>query len=109
MDLKFTLQSDGFRNLSSRQEWWEVQENCSNFHWLPHSKRCGFLTLYTFNDKAFPEGLSFISGGGYRYFIVFVHYFKQNSVPLTQVKLMIVMTAKIFWVIFESHGHIRTY
>ncbi|XP_066947530.1 piezo-type mechanosensitive ion channel component isoform X4 [Macrobrachium rosenbergii] len=67
VDLEFTLRSGGFRNLSSRQEWWEVQENnCTNFKQLPHNQRCGFgfLTVYTFNDKAFPEGLSLISGGG---------------------------------------------
>lgn len=66
VDLQLTLQSAGFADLASRQEWWEVQENCENhyFDWLPHYKHCRFLTIYTFNDKTFPKGLSFISGGG---------------------------------------------
>ncbi|XP_071541022.1 piezo-type mechanosensitive ion channel component isoform X2 [Panulirus ornatus] len=66
VDLKFTLQSDGFELLSSRQEWWEVQEDCGDdyFNWLPRGRQCHFLTIYTFSDKAFPKGLSFISGGG---------------------------------------------
>ncbi|XP_037802529.1 LOW QUALITY PROTEIN: piezo-type mechanosensitive ion channel component-like [Penaeus monodon] len=51
-------------NLSSTQEWWEVEEECKHFTWLPRGSECRFLTIYTFNDKAFPEGLSFISGGG---------------------------------------------
>ncbi|KAB7495228.1 hypothetical protein Anas_05505, partial [Armadillidium nasatum] len=29
VDLNFTLQSDGFQSLSSTQEWWEVEEDCS--------------------------------------------------------------------------------
>ncbi|MPC15684.1 Piezo-type mechanosensitive ion channel component [Portunus trituberculatus] len=66
VDLKLTLQSAGLGNLVSRQKWWEVQENCENgyFGWLPHYSQCRFLTIYTFNDKTFPKGLSFISGGG---------------------------------------------
>nr|XP_027235596.1 piezo-type mechanosensitive ion channel component-like [Penaeus vannamei] len=64
VDLRLTLQSDGFGNLSSTQEWWEVEEECKHFTWLPRGSECRFLTIYTFNDKAFPEGLSFISGGG---------------------------------------------
>nr|UEE08537.1 putative piezo-like channel protein [Astacus leptodactylus] len=66
VDLKFTLQSDGFGKLSSTQEWWEVEEDCANgyYDWLPRGQQCHFLTLYTFSDKAFPKGLSFISGGG---------------------------------------------
>ncbi|KAG0723512.1 Piezo-type mechanosensitive ion channel component [Chionoecetes opilio] len=66
VDLKLTLQSGGFGNLASRQEWWEVQEKCEDryFDWLPRHRQCRFLTIYTFNDKTFPKGLSFISGGG---------------------------------------------
>ncbi|KAF2363287.1 Piezo non-specific cation channel R-Ras-binding domain, partial [Trinorchestia longiramus] len=47
-------------------EWFEVEEDCSKqyFTWLPRDKECQYLTMYTFNDKSFPEGLSFISGGG---------------------------------------------
>ena len=67
MDLNFTLQSANLGNLSATQEWWEVEEDCSKgtFKWLPRDKACRYLTMYTFNDKSFPEGLSFISGGGY--------------------------------------------
>lgn len=66
VDLKFTLQSAGFKNLSSRQQWWEVEEDCTNgyYDWMPGGRQCHFLTVYTFSDKAFPKGLSFISGGG---------------------------------------------
>ncbi|KAG7166218.1 Piezo-type mechanosensitive ion channel component-like [Homarus americanus] len=48
------------------EEWWEVEEDCSKsyYNWLPRGKQCHFLTVYTFSDKAFPKGLSFISGGG---------------------------------------------
>lgn len=66
VDLSVKLQSDGFGELVSRQEWWEVQENCEDgyYDWLPRHRQCRFLTIYTFNDKTFPKGLSFISGGG---------------------------------------------
>jgi hypothetical protein len=70
VDLSFTLVSDTFsveaRDLLSAQEWFEVEEDCSKKHfaWLPKDKECKYLTMYTFNDKSFPEGLSFISGGG---------------------------------------------
>jgi hypothetical protein len=52
---------------SDSQEWWVVQENCTENekkYQLPLSKRCDLLYLYTFNEKAFPPTLSIISGGG---------------------------------------------
>ncbi|XP_035705079.1 piezo-type mechanosensitive ion channel component isoform X2 [Folsomia candida] len=49
------------------EEWWVVEEDCNEqekSHGLPLSDRCAHLNLYTFNEKAFPPTLSFISGGG---------------------------------------------
>jgi hypothetical protein len=49
------------------EEWWVVEEECTEkekLHQIPLSDKCAHLNLYTFNDKAFPPTLSFISGGG---------------------------------------------
>ncbi|KAK6619398.1 hypothetical protein RUM44_003780, partial [Polyplax serrata] len=52
------------------QEWWEVSEMCDDENYknilslLPHNDCNLFLTMFTFNDKAFPATLSFISGKG---------------------------------------------
>ncbi|KAG8229188.1 hypothetical protein J437_LFUL001060 [Ladona fulva] len=76
-----------FRNLSLKFrhgpvfEWWEVGEVCSDpiysailshlpFHddVNPNTGDCPYLTIFTFNDKAFPAGLNFISGAGPKHF-----------------------------------------
>lgn len=65
-DLYLTLDRDN----ASREHWWEVGESCADNEYkdllslLPLNDRCKSLQMYTFNDKAFPAGLSFFSGGG---------------------------------------------
>ncbi|XP_075212450.1 piezo type mechanosensitive ion channel component isoform X3 [Lycorma delicatula] len=49
--------------------WWVLKEDCTDKVYeevlkkLPHNN-CEFLVMYTFNDKAFPATLNFISGKG---------------------------------------------
>ena len=51
------------------EEWWDIKEMCDirPTHILPLDS-CGdplnVLSLFTFNDKAFPSTLTFLSGGG---------------------------------------------
>ncbi|XP_059490786.1 piezo-type mechanosensitive ion channel component-like isoform X3 [Neocloeon triangulifer] len=65
-DLLLTLDRDD----ENREHWWEVGESCTDEEYkdllshLPLNDRCKSLQMYTFNDKAFPAGLSFFSGGG---------------------------------------------
>jgi hypothetical protein len=65
-DLFLTLDRDN----ASREHWWEVGEGCDDEEYktllslMPLNDRCKTLQMYTFNDKAFPAGLSFFSGGG---------------------------------------------
>lgn len=63
----------GKSNIGVSQQWWEVSEICNisenNYRdflsKLPINDCNLFLTMFTFNDKAFPATLSFISGKGY--------------------------------------------
>lgn len=62
----------GKSNIGVAQQWWEVSEICdmSDYNYkeflsrLPINECKLFLTIFTFNDKAFPATLSFISGKG---------------------------------------------
>lgn len=66
-----------FRNLtlqlheSGLDKWWEVLENCSDPFYanvlgnLPYANCISNTVLYTFSDKLFPEGLSWLTAGGY--------------------------------------------
>ncbi|XP_012270066.1 piezo-type mechanosensitive ion channel component [Orussus abietinus] len=53
----------------AEQQWWVVNENCDDLIYdlllskVPRND-CRFIMMFLFNDKAFPEGLSFISGLG---------------------------------------------
>ncbi|XP_067001205.2 piezo-type mechanosensitive ion channel component isoform X3 [Anabrus simplex] len=58
-----------YGNLKSTQEWWELTEDCQDDNYRNYLKNipkedCDYLVLYTFNDKAFPATLNFLSGGG---------------------------------------------
>ncbi|XP_015127425.1 piezo-type mechanosensitive ion channel component isoform X5 [Diachasma alloeum] len=50
-------------------QWWVVDENCDDqmymnlLRFIPLND-CNYIFMFLFNDKAFPEGLSFISGVG---------------------------------------------
>ncbi|EEB17348.1 conserved hypothetical protein [Pediculus humanus corporis] len=60
----------GESNIGITQQWWEVRETCDDENYknilsrLPLNECNLFLTMFTFNDKAFPATLSFISGKG---------------------------------------------
>jgi Protein of unknown function (DUF3595). len=54
---------------SSSQGWWYLTESCNDDNYENFLKKidddnCNKLVMYTFNDKAFPKTLSFISGEG---------------------------------------------
>ncbi|XP_017766739.1 PREDICTED: piezo-type mechanosensitive ion channel component isoform X2 [Eufriesea mexicana] len=68
-----------FRNISlhlstdaeccARQKWWIVKEVCNDTLYDQLLSRvplndCKYIMMFLFNDKTFPEGLSFISGFG---------------------------------------------
>ncbi|XP_063241990.1 piezo-type mechanosensitive ion channel component-like isoform X9 [Bacillus rossius redtenbacheri] len=60
-----------YRDLDVGKLWWELkEENCPDptpavLKQLPYFKNdCVQMLIYTFNEKAFPKGLSVISGGG---------------------------------------------
>lgn len=78
----FNFISATFRNISIKlktgessiktvQQWWEVSELCDDENYkstlshLPLNDCKLFITIFTFNDKAFPATLSFISGKGF--------------------------------------------
>jgi hypothetical protein len=63
-----SLEYYGDNQLSS-QGWWSLTETCSDENYENFLKKldddhCSKLVMYTFNDKAFPKTLSFISGEG---------------------------------------------
>lgn len=56
-------------NGTANMQWWVVDENCDDLLYTDLLKSiplndCGYIFMFLFNDKAFPEGLSFISGFG---------------------------------------------
>ncbi|XP_043265377.1 piezo-type mechanosensitive ion channel component [Colletes gigas] len=53
----------------ARQKWWIVREVCDDDLFNQRLKNvplnnCKYIMMFLFNDKTFPEGLSFISGFG---------------------------------------------
>jgi hypothetical protein len=63
-----TLEYNG-DNRPSSQDWWSLTETCSDENYENFLRRidddhCSQLVMYTFNDKSFPQSLSFISGEG---------------------------------------------
>ena len=53
----------------AKQQWWVVQEDVSDPFYALLLKNIPlndkkYIMMFLFNDKAFPEGLSFISGFG---------------------------------------------
>ncbi|CAL8113936.1 unnamed protein product [Orchesella dallaii] len=70
-NLTLTLKTPAPNQITS-QDWWVIEEDCQEFKVkedkiqdLPKGDQCNHLNIYTFNEKAFPPTLSFISGGGY--------------------------------------------
>ncbi|XP_076765205.1 piezo type mechanosensitive ion channel component isoform X3 [Xylocopa sonorina] len=56
-------------NCCARQKWWVVNEVCNDSLYNQLLSRvplndCKYIMMFLFNDKTFPEGLSFISGFG---------------------------------------------
>lgn len=69
-NLTLTLNTPAEGQMTS-QDWWIIEEDCQDIKSkedkiqdLPKGDDCQHLNLYTFNEKAFPPTLSFISGGG---------------------------------------------
>lgn len=57
------------KDCCARQQWWEVREMCTDPTYDLLLKKvplndCNYIMMFLFNDKAFPEDLSFISGFG---------------------------------------------
>lgn len=70
-NLTLILKNPAEGQITTSQDWWIVEEDCQEFKVkedkiqdLPKGDYCQHLNLYTFNEKAFPPTLSFISGGG---------------------------------------------
>jgi hypothetical protein len=64
-----TLQLSTDKECCAHQQWWILNETCTdNFYKnilneIPLND-CDYVMMFLFNDKAFPESLSFISGFG---------------------------------------------
>ncbi|XP_071635421.1 piezo-type mechanosensitive ion channel component isoform X5 [Temnothorax longispinosus] len=57
------------KSCCAHQQWWMVREVCTDSAYTDFLSRiplnnCTNIMMFLFNDKAFPEGLSFISGFG---------------------------------------------
>nr|XP_033182919.1 piezo-type mechanosensitive ion channel component isoform X12 [Bombus vancouverensis nearcticus] len=66
-DVSLHLSTDA--DCCARQKWWIVKEVCNDTLYDQLLKRvplndCKYIMMFLFNDKTFPEGLSFISGFG---------------------------------------------
>ncbi|KAG7188826.1 hypothetical protein KM043_008433 [Ampulex compressa] len=66
-DIRLHLSID--RDCCAHQKWWIVHEVCDDpFYEYPLRQvplnDCNYIMMFLFNDKAFPEELSFISGFG---------------------------------------------
>ncbi|XP_046824974.1 piezo-type mechanosensitive ion channel component isoform X4 [Vespa crabro] len=64
-----SLQLSIDRQCCANQQWWNVQEVCDDRFYLDLLQKiplndCKYITMFLFNDKVFPEELSFISGFG---------------------------------------------
>ncbi|XP_071867863.1 piezo type mechanosensitive ion channel component isoform X7 [Bombus fervidus] len=66
-DVSLHLSTDA--DCCARQKWWIVKEVCNDSLYDQLLRRvplndCKYIMMFLFNDKTFPEGLSFISGFG---------------------------------------------
>ncbi|XP_023243944.1 piezo-type mechanosensitive ion channel component 1-like isoform X2 [Centruroides sculpturatus] len=86
--LLISLKSGNFNNLTSRTQWWEVQEYCnkSNFPFsFLRVDDCKYLRILIFNDRVFPSKFYLISRYGiiglYTTFVMLVsHMIRSNFV-----------------------------
>lgn len=93
MDEKIVNDNHLYRNISlflssepdccSHKKWWIVNEVCNDTLYERLLSRvplndCKYIMMYLFNDKTFPEGLSFISGLGYVYFELYIYMIRLN-------------------------------
>ncbi|VVC24089.1 Hypothetical protein CINCED_3A012133 [Cinara cedri] len=92
-------------NSPDSEKWWDLYEECPSLHensarflyelpkssCLPGGNKNSF-TIYTFNDKAFPETLNIISGKGiiglYTTFVIVVHTFVRGFFTGISTKIM---------------------
>ena len=53
-------------NNSINEQWFSVRESCNDsiYNTEVPLNDCSYIMMFLFNDKVFPEGLSFISGLG---------------------------------------------
>ncbi|XP_063226263.1 piezo-type mechanosensitive ion channel component-like isoform X4 [Bacillus rossius redtenbacheri] len=88
-----------YKDSGSLEFWWELKEDgCASpqpevLRRLPFfNKDCEHLILYTFNEKAFPKSLSFISGGGiialYSTFVIVAFKVLRDIVSGSSFKIM---------------------
>lgn len=68
----------------AHQQWWVVKENCDDpianvlLKKVPLND-CRYIMMFLFNDKAFPDELSFISGFGSVFCLFKLHVFDSNT------------------------------
>lgn len=63
------MHGGGTPELPAKTRWWEVREDCDDENYEDILKRipyidCQSVVIYAFNDKVFPETLSFLTKGG---------------------------------------------
>lgn len=67
-NLTLRLRTGAFNNLSSVSEWWEMLEHCTDSYPYPFLRNddgsCTNLSVVVFNEKAFPQALSQLTGYG---------------------------------------------
>jgi len=64
-----SIQLSTEKNCCAHQQWWIVHEECTDQLYKDILENvplndCKYIMMFLFNDKAFPEGLSFFSGFG---------------------------------------------
>ncbi|XP_011312853.1 piezo-type mechanosensitive ion channel component 1 isoform X3 [Fopius arisanus] len=84
-------------NGTTSGQWWVVDENCDDVIYMNLLKQiplndCNYTFMFLFNDKAFPEGLSFISGFGilglYTTAVILVSQIMRRAVSEMAPKIM---------------------
>lgn len=102
-NLTLRLRSGAFNNLSSRAEWWDIQERCTETYPYEFLKApsglCSNLNLVVFNDKVFPGLLSQVTRVGYGAFLL-----KEKFVERLNVENVHVSSSLSLYLPLEEKG-----
>ncbi|XP_023248310.1 piezo-type mechanosensitive ion channel component isoform X2 [Copidosoma floridanum] len=84
-------------NNTLNQQWFSVHETCNDSSFNASEIKiplndCSYIMMFMFNDKSFPEGLSFLSGMGiigvYTTFVIFISSLIKRMVSDIAPKIM---------------------